>query len=158
MSQNEELITNFYSAFVRKDFQTMAECYHPEATFKDEAFYLKGKEIPAMWRMLIERGTDLKVLFSDIEADEYSGKATWNAWYTFSQSGNKVHNIIQANFTFKEGKILTHHDSFNFYRWSSQSLGIMGKLLGWTSFLRKKVQTGAMDNLAKYISKHPEYQ
>ncbi|MES2519370.1 MAG: nuclear transport factor 2 family protein [Bacteroidota bacterium] len=158
MNTNEQLINKFYGAFIQKDFQTMADCYHPEATFKDEAFDLKGKQIAAMWRMLIERGKDMKVEFSDVKADEKTGSASWQAWYSFSQTGNQVHNIIQASFIFKDGKIINHHDSFDFHSWSSQSLGLMGKLLGWTSFLQKKVQRSAMKSLSKYISQKPEYQ
>lgn len=158
MNAHEQLIHTFYQAFSKKDYQTMAACYHPEATFKDEAFDLKGKQVPAMWRMLCGTGAAMKLDFSDIKADDSQGQAHWEAWYTFSQSGNKVHNIIEAKFTFKEGKIFTHRDTFDFHRWSSQSLGWMGKLLGWTSFLQKKVQDRAMGNLQKYINKHPEYQ
>ena len=48
----------------------MSECYLSEATFKDEAFDLEGgKQIAAMWRMLIERGTDLRIEFSDIQVN-----------------------------------------------------------------------------------------
>ena len=158
MNTNEKLIHTFYEAFKVKDFKTMGECYHPEATFKDEAFDLKGKEVPAMWRMLCGVGASTVVEFSGVEADENTGKAHWEAWYTFSQSGNKVHNVIDATFTFKDGKILTHRDKFSFYRWSSQSLGMIGKLLGWTPFLKKQVRERAMGNLKKFIAKHPEYQ
>ena len=132
----------------------MAECYHPEAKFKDEAFDLKGsKQIGSMWRMLIERGTDLRIEFSNVQANDSSGRASWEAWYTFSSTGNKVHNIINANFTFKENKIFNHRDSFNFHRWASQSLGITGKLLGWTGFLHQKVRTTAMSGLENYMAR-----
>lgn len=154
MHENEQLIHKFYEAFAQKDFNAMAECYHPEATFKDEAFDLKSnKQIAAMWRMLIERGTDLKIQFSDIQANDFTGKAHWEAWYTFSSTGNKVHNIIEAHFTFKNGKILNQRDSFNFYQWSSQSLGITGKLFGWTGFLHQKVRSTAMAGLENYMAR-----
>ena len=154
MNPNQQLIREFYEAFAQKDYHTMAECYHPEATFKDEAFDLKGKkQIGSMWRMLIERGTDLKMEFSNIQANDSTGKAHWEAWYTFSSTGNKVHNIIDAYFTFKEGKIFNHRDSFNFHRWASQSLGITGKLLGWTGFLHQKVRNTAMAGLENYMAR-----
>lgn len=154
MHANEQLVHKFYGAFAQKDFNTMAACYHSEATFKDEAFDLKGnKQISAMWRMLIERGTDLSMKFSNIQANDSAGKAHWEAWYTFSSTGNKVHNIIDARFTFKDGKIWNHRDSFNFYRWSSQSLGITGKLLGWTGYLHQKVRATAMAGLENYMAR-----
>ncbi len=153
MHENEQLINKFYEAFAQKDYHTMAECYHPEAKFKDEAFDLEGKQIGSMWRMLIERGTDLRIAFSNVQASESTGRASWEAWYTFSQTGNSVHNIINANFTFKDGKIFTHRDSFNFHRWASQSLGITGKLLGWTGFLHQKVRATAMAGLENYMAR-----
>lgn len=33
-----ELIEKFYTAFSKKDFRTMAECYHSEIEFKDPVF------------------------------------------------------------------------------------------------------------------------
>jgi hypothetical protein len=154
MHVNEQLIHKFYEAFAQKDFNAMAECYHLEAIFKDEAFDLKGsKQIGAMWQMLIERGTDMRMEFYNIQANDSTGKAHWEAWYTFSTTGNKVHNIINAHFTFKDGKIWNHRDSFNFYRWSSQSLGITGKLLGWTGYLHQKVRATAMAGLENYMAR-----
>ncbi|MFC0184370.1 Ketosteroid isomerase-related protein [Pseudarcicella hirudinis] len=158
MHPNQQLIQNFYEAFARKDYKAMAACYHPEATFKDEVFSLKGKEIAAMWHLLCERGADLELSFSGIEADDNTGKANWEAWYHFSQSGKRVHNVIQSAFTFKDGKILTQRDTFNFYSWMSQALGWMGRLFGWTGFLQNKVKERASENIKRFIRKHTQYQ
>ena len=154
MNPNEQLVNKFYEAFAQKDYHTMAECYHPAATFRDEAFNLVGKkQIGLMWRMLIERGTDLRIAFSKVQANDSTGRASWEAWYTFSSTGNNVHNVIEAHFIFEEGKILKHQDSFDFHRWASQSLGITGKLLGWTDFLHKKVRNTAMVGLENYMAR-----
>lgn len=152
MSTEKELIQAFYSAFQKRDYQTMAQCYHPDATFRDEAFQLKGSDIGAMWHMLCERGTDLEVTFSVSEVD---GKvaAHWEASYTFSQSGRKVHNIVDAEFEFKDSKIIQHIDHFNFWRWSRQALGAPGLLLGWSSMLQNKVGVMANKSLQSFIRK-----
>lgn len=156
---NEQLIRHFYESFQSKDYRSMAACYHPDATFRDEAFDLKnGKEIAAMWHMLCEAGKDLRVEFSGVQANENSGRAHWEAWYTFSRTGRRVHNIIEARFEFRDGKIFRHTDSFSFWRWSRQSLGTTGLLLGWTGFLKNKVRSTAMSGLWKFIEKHAEYQ
>lgn len=145
-----ELITQFYSAFAERNAAGMIAYYHSEVTFSDPAFTdLKGKQAQAMWNMLIERGTDLKIQFSDVT----DNSAHWEAWYTFSSTGRKVHNIIEARFTFRDGLIFTHQDSFNFWRWSSQALGMVGMLGGWTPQVRRKVQQGAMQSLEKYMQK-----
>lgn len=153
MQSNEQVIERFYKAFQQKDYKTMGECYHDEATFTDEAFVnLNAKEVRAMWEMLCVRAKDFRLEFSQIEADGNTGSAHWEAWYLFSQSGNKVHNVIDAAFEFKDGKILKHRDSFDFHRWAGQALGLTGKLLGWTSFLKNKVQTTARQGLDKFMA------
>ena len=153
VSQNKELIETFYIAFQQKDYETMAKCYHPDAYFKDEAFELNGKEIGGMWHMLCERGTDMTMEFS---VSEKTGKITahWEPKYSFSQTGRSVHNIVDAEFEFRDGKIIKHIDRFNFWRWSHQALGAVGLLLGWTPFLRNKVSKMAMGNLKKFMQKN----
>jgi hypothetical protein len=157
MSSNKALIESFYAAFKNKDFKTMAECYHPDAYFRDEAFELKGKQIGAMWHMLCERGADMVLTYSVSEANGLV-TAHWEPKYSFSQTGRFVHNIIDAEFEFKEGKIIRHIDHFDFWRWSRQSLGMPGLLLGWSSFLKKKVSTMANKALTSFIKKHREYE
>ncbi len=156
-SEQLSLVESFYTAFAKKDHETMAACYHPEAEFKDAAFSLHGKEIAAMWHMLCEKGKDMELTFS---VYEQSGQvlAHWEPVYTFGQTGNKVCNIIDATFEFKEGKIFRHHDQFDFWRWSRQAFGTVGVLMGWTSFFQNKVRKGAGQGLAKFIQAHPEYQ
>lgn len=154
MHQNAELIEQFYKSFQNKDAEAMAACYHPNVEFSDEVFPdLKGKRAGDMWRMLCARGADLKVEFRDVVADDTKGTAHWDAWYTFSSTGNKVHNSIDATFEFVDGKIHRHRDKFNFYNWASQALGTAGKLLGWTPIIRKKVQAEAAKNLDQFVSK-----
>ncbi|MCK5702831.1 MAG: nuclear transport factor 2 family protein, partial [Cyclobacteriaceae bacterium] len=70
----------------------------------------------------------------------------WEAYYSFSKTGRKVHNIINAEFEFKDGKIIKHIDNFDLYKWSKQALGIQGLILGWTGFFKKKLhkQTNKM--------------
>lgn len=157
MHPHEQLIETFYRAFSKKDFKAMGACYHPEASFRDEVFYLKGKEIAAMWHMLCTRGKDLEVQHSDVEAADTIGSAHWEAWYTFTQTGKKVHNVIEARFTFRDDKIFKHVDSFSFYRWARQAFGFPGILFGWTPYLRNKVQAAAMGNLRKFMQAYPEY-
>ncbi|PJJ53168.1 nuclear transport factor 2 family protein [Hymenobacter chitinivorans] len=150
MHPHEELLHRFYQSFQRRDHAAMASCYHPEATFDDAAFSLQGADIGLMWRMLIERGKDMQLTYNHIQADDQQGRAVWDAHYSFSQTKRRVHNHINARFTFKDGKILTHHDQFNFWRWSRQALGPIGWLLGWTSFLQSKVRKSAAEGLQQF--------
>ena len=154
MHANAELIRRFYTSFGKRDARGMAACYHPAVRFSDEVFTdLEGARATGMWRMLCERGKDLKIEFRDIEADDSAGHAHWEAWYTFSATGRPVHNRIDASFEFRDGKIIRHQDSFDFWRWARQALGPMGLLLGWTGFVRNRVRSQAAMNLDGFLSK-----
>ena len=151
---SEALINQFYEAFSRKDSQAMAECYHPEIHFSDPVFPdLNGFEAAAMWKMLCLRGKDLELTFSRVKADGDRGSAHWEAHYTFSKTGNKVHNKIDAAFVFKDGKIVDHQDTFNFYAWAGQALGVKGKLLGWLPPVQNAVRAQAAAGLKSFIEK-----
>ncbi|AGC49270.1 hypothetical protein MYSTI_08004 [Myxococcus stipitatus DSM 14675] len=152
MNPHSQLIIDFYSAFQRRDAKAMNACYHPEVEFSDAVFIgLRHGGTTAMWSMLCERGKDLEVSFRDVQADEHTGRAHWDAHYTFSTTGRKVLNRIDAEFEFRDGKIVRHRDHFDFWTWSRQALGPAGLVLGWTPFLRNKVRGQARRSLDKYI-------
>lgn len=154
MHANAQLLTDFYEAFARCDGDAMAAAYAPDATFSDPAFPgLQGEEVGGMWRMLTGQAKDLRIEFRDVQADDAQGSAHWEAWYTFSATGRSVHNIIEARFTFADGRIQEHVDTFDFHRWSRQALGLPGLLLGWTGFLRKKVQSQARKGLERFLGR-----
>ncbi|MGH8442926.1 MAG: nuclear transport factor 2 family protein [Nevskiaceae bacterium] len=156
MSSNEETIRRFYSAFQQRDAATMAACYAPDVQFSDPVFTdLRGERAGAMWKMLCERGKDLKIEFRDVRADATTGSAHWEAWYTFSASGRKVHNIIDATFEFRDGKIVRHTDRFDLHRWAGLALGLPGKLLGWSPLLQNKVRAMAAKGLEDYLRSAP---
>jgi ketosteroid isomerase-like protein len=152
MHPNAELIHRFYTSFQNRDARAMAACYDPAVRFSDEVFVdLDGVHAAGMWQMLCERGKDLKIEFRDITADDAAGSAHWEAWYTFSATGRSVHNKIDARFEFRGGKIIRHRDSFNFWAWSSQALGLTGLLLGWSGFVKKRVRVQAAKSLASFL-------
>lgn len=159
MLESKQLIENFYSNFQQKNWKGMQACYHNEVLFSDPVFRnLKGVEAKAMWHMLTTAGKDLTVSFQNIRADGVIGSCDWDAHYTFSLTGRKVHNIIHAKFEFKDGKIARHIDSFNLWRWSAMALGVSGTLLGWSPLVKSKIRTMADKNLRKFIQEHPEYK
>src|SRR6516225_9743680 len=106
---NAALIARFYDALGRRDAAGVAK----------------------MWTMLCARGKDLTVVASDIAADAETGRAHWVATYTFSATGRRVVNRIDAKFTFRGGRIVRHEDRFDLREWLRQALGFRGALLGW---------------------------
>ncbi|MFT6868470.1 MAG: ketosteroid isomerase-like protein [Cyclobacteriaceae bacterium] len=153
MAQNQSIIQSFYSSFQNKDAKTMCALYHDEASFQDPAFgLLNVDQIRGMWTMLITRGgKDLKLEFEIIREDDTSGEAIWQAWYVFSKTKRPVHNVIKASFEFKDGKIIKHEDQFDFWKWSRMALGTPGILLGWTSYLQKKVSIESHKLLNRFM-------
>lgn len=148
---NAKVLQRFYEAFGRRDAEGMAACYADDVKFSDDVFPdLRGRDAGDMWRMLCEAGKDLRVEASDIAADDASGRARWVAHYTFSATGKKVVNDIQARFVFKDGRIVEHTDRFDFPRWARQALGLPGAVLGWTGWMQKKVQAQAAKGLRRF--------
>ena len=152
MNTQEQLITKFYSAFQQRDWRTMQTCYHEEVIFNDPAFTnLQGKQAKAMWHMLAENAKDFSLVFSQVKATDSEGSCHWEATYSFSRTGRKVVNKIDASFQFKDWLIHRHTDRFDFWKWTRMALGTSGILLGWTPFLQNKVKATAMSGLAKFI-------
>ena len=151
MHENERLIRSLYEALGRRDGEAMAACYAPGASFCDPVFTaLAGDEVGDMWRMLCSRSTRIRVEVANVVADEASGRADWQAWYPFSGTGREVHNLIHAEFRFRDGRIVSHVDEFDLWRWSRQALGAPGLLLGWTPLLRNRVRATASAQLSRF--------
>ena len=155
MKTKSQVVTEFYTAFQHRDAELMAQCYADDVTFQDPAFgKLNGEEAKDMWRMLCGNAKDLKVTFEIMEETEENVKAYWEANYTFSRTGRRVHNKVDATFTFENGLISTHKDQFNLWHWSQQALGTAGFLIGWSGSFRKKFQKETRKMLTQYRSKN----
>lgn len=147
----ESVADRFYNAFARRDHATMAACYAPGAQFSDPVFPdLRGERIGLMWRMLCERGTDLRVEWAPPHARGGVVITEWQAWYTFRATGRPVHNRITASMVVEHGLILRHRDAFPFHRWAAQALGVKGLLLGWAPPVRNAVRREAARSLEKF--------
>ncbi|MBF8151079.1 nuclear transport factor 2 family protein [Winogradskyella sp. F6397] len=152
----ENIIKTFYTALNNCDGPTMASCYHDAIVFEDPAFgILKGERAKAMWLMLCEsqNETNFNVEFSNVNANDNSGSAHWEAHYTFSKTGRKVHNKIDAKFEFKDGLIIKHTDEFDLHKWAKQALGIKGIFFGGMRFFKNKLQSQTNYMLDNYIKK-----
>jgi len=133
----------------------MGACYHPGVIFFDPVFgQLQGEAVTAMWHMLCARARDLEITFTNVQADDATGRARWEARYCFSKTGRPVHNLIQAAFLFREGRIIRHTDTFNFWHWARMALGPVGVLLGWTPILQHAIRKEALRNLQEFMQKH----
>jgi ketosteroid isomerase-like protein len=145
------VIKQFYDAFARHDAEAMVALYHDDVVFHDPVFLeLRGERARGMWRMLVSRATDL-VVEATVGADGLS--AHWEATYTFTATGRKVHNVIDATFELDGGKIRRHTDRFGLWRWARQALGPSGVLLGWSPIVQGPIRRGAAKSLDAYLAK-----
>lgn len=158
MHTNQKLIEDFYSRFAARDAGGMTSCYAEDVEFTDPVFTLRGREVGAMWDMLCKAGKDLVITVSDVHADATQGQARWEACYTFTATGRRVHNRVIATFRFENGRIRSHRDDFSFWRWSAMALGPVGLVLGWSPSLRNRVRRTARHGLEKFIAAHPQYR
>lgn len=141
----------FYAALAARDWQTAGDCYADDARFSDPVFPdLDAAAVRAMWRMLLTRGKDLQVDYEIRDESAQRASVHWIARYTFSQTGRRVVNAIDASLTLRDGRIVRHVDAFDFHRWASQALGSAGSLLGWLPAFRRKLQARAAAGLAQF--------
>ena len=154
MHPHAALLAELYGCLTSKDHQGMAACYHPDATFHDIAFTLRGKKrIHAMWHMIAE--TDLHAAFTVSGADDKIGAADLVDDYTFRDTGRRVHNVIRSEFRFRDGLIVEHQDSCDALKWGMQALGPVKGLLSWLIPTSRRAK--AKTKLEKFVDRHPEY-
>lgn len=150
-----DIAHQFYSAFQRLDAEPMVALYHPEVYFEDPGFGpLHGADAAWMWRMLCANAQDFELRFEVLEQTDTHAKTHWEADYTFSRTGRRVHNRITAEMTIEDGLITRHIDTFNLRTWAGQALGWQGKLLGGTNFFKRKLHQQTNHMLQRYRSKN----
>jgi hypothetical protein len=129
--QTRAALIRFYDALARRDAETMAAMYAPEARFEDAVFRLRGEEIGAMWRSLLGRARDFSVTYTIAQAGPQSGSVEWTARYLFGgRRPRPVVNVILSELRFEDGRIVDQRDQFDFPRWAAQALGAPGRWFG----------------------------
>lgn len=149
-----DVVETFYQAVRNNDHQTISGLYHDTATFEDPVFgKLNSEQVKAMWTMLLERSKgNLTAEHKIRSASEAKIESEMTARYTFGKKKRPVTNSIASTFILKDGLILSQVDRFNFNRWAGMALGIPGKLLGWTPYLKAKVRKQSLQTLAKFMN------
>ena len=145
-AETQAALTRFYEAFARRDGETMATLYAPEATFEDPVFYLTGFDIGKMWVGLLRGAKDFSVQFTVAKASAGTGVVEWTARYLFGGK-RPVANVIVSEIEMKDGLIVRQKDTFDFPRWAAQALGLPGHLFGRTEWLRRSVSKSAAARL-----------
>ena len=160
MHPNAELLQRLFSALDRHDHWAMAACYHPEATFRDIAFDLRGRrQIHSMWHMICEG--DIRVKFKVAHADDHEGRLRLVDTYTFgairlaAKRGRLVRNVVTCQLRFRDGLIIEHRNTCDARAWAKAALGgPIGFFAGRMRFLRS---WKARRNLRDFVEKRSEY-
>jgi ketosteroid isomerase-like protein len=181
MSDNTNAITltSFFEGFRMGDVAAMQLCLHPDVEFRDIGFDLRGREVPAMWDMIVSK--KIEVSYRDLKVEGDTGTAHWECNYEFRKDAESdprpVHNVIDSTFRFEGGLIRTQQDECDFWTWFEQAMGPLGKAahafgviegglehllkrdipLNVEEKLRAKVKETARGKIAAFILKHPEY-
>ena len=75
--------SDFYTAFQERNWAGMNACYCSDIVFSDPAFgELHGDEVRMMWRMLCERGKDLRIEFQ-LKSPPVHPSVVEVHWYSF---------------------------------------------------------------------------
>ena len=157
MDPHVDLVRSFYAAFQRRDHRAMAACYAPDAEFHDPVFTdLAGWRVGAMWRMLCERATDLRIELPSVHAlPPRRSRRTGKPGTPSPRPVGRCTIAWTASFLFRDGKIHRHTDVFDLYAWARQALGMKGLLLGWAPPVQRAIRAQAARALNAYIEKHP---
>ncbi len=154
MHPNEQVIQKFYAAFHARSAADMNANYDLAVVFEDPAFgRLEGQQVFSMWQMLCSRAKDLQVSADNIRADDHAGSAHWEAKYLFGPNRRPVHNVVEANFVFRDGKIIGHSDTFSMWTWSAMAIGLAGTILGWSPFFKSAIQKSTRRQLNEFMQK-----
>jgi ketosteroid isomerase-like protein len=156
MNNDERLIEKFFTAFQKLDYTTMNACYSDDVAFYDPMFeLLRGNEAKSMWEMLCKGSKNFSLTFDSIKnlEDGYY-TCNWCATYNFSKTGRRVVNQIKAHMKIENGFITEHSDAWSIHKWSTQALGLSGKLLGWAGFFRRRLKNTAKRNLLNFMEKN----
>lgn len=152
----EEKIRSFYKAFDRRDYKSMNAIYADKASFRDEIFELQGKQVLALWYMMVSKDNNLKVTCNQVEVKAHKVTAHWTMAYNFTVTGRPIINNVVSVFEFEGGKVVKQTDSYDFWEWTKQAFGVLGWVLGWSFYARYIVRKQALKSLKVYMQSKTE--
>ena len=174
-----QTLSRYFECFRKGDYHGMQACLHPDVTFSDIGFDLRGREVAAMWHMIVSHG--IRVTVGDVSVTGETGTAHWECDYEFRQDEGAdprpVHNVIDSTFRFEDGLIREQHDDCDFWRWFEQAVGPIGKGAHLVDVLedkveqllkrdlpldveqkvRAKVKRTAREKIDRFITEHRDY-
>ena len=133
------LLARFFGALAARDTARLANCYHPLVTYSSPVFPdLRGVLPVAMWRLALERATDLRVDWDVAFADPRKAQVKWTGRWLDGTSERRL--AVASTLSIWDGRIVRHVDEFRFPAFAAQAVGLPGRLLGWHGPWRRRLQ------------------
>ncbi len=143
MSNQLELVKDYYQALNNGDYKKLSKLYHKKASYNDPIFSFQGKEILALWYTSTRPEMNMKAVIHAIEEEKDVVKTEWTVSYTIPTLKKRISLNEIGVFRFEENKIIAHSDDYSFYDWCKQAFGLIGVVFGWSNWLKQKVQRQA---------------
>jgi len=131
------LLLKFFKAVQTQDVKAIGECYHNDIEYYEPAYgKMTGPRALGYWSFFFSQVKEMQCEYDGLKINGDKGTLHIEEWYTWSATGHAVHNLVDCEFDFKDGKIFRHIDNYNLNAWAFQSLG--AKYLGWTKKTREQ--------------------
>lgn len=133
MHPNKQLLNHFYTAIQNNDVDALADCYHEDVQYSDDILEdLYGDDARAMLNWFVSTREKARLLgYRILEATDTEGRARWEIEYRSARTGRLIHREIDSEFHFQDGKIIWHHDYFDWGRWARRAFGPRGTFVSW---------------------------
>lgn len=145
MHPNKQLLINFFTAIQNNNVDALSDCYHDELHYSDDILDdLYGDDARAMLNWFVSTREQARMLgFRILDVTDRRGRARWEIEYRSARSGRLINREIESEFQFEDGKIIYHHDYFDWGRWARRTFGPYGTHVSWAPTrdrVRRKVR------------------
>lgn len=151
MSKKIEIVKEFYEALNKRDYKIVNGLYHSEAKYRDEIFDFNGIEIHALWYNATLPEMDISVKLESIREEGDKVITEWEMRYTLDIIKRRINLKEKGVFEFKDEKIYRHTDTYDFWAWCTQAFGAIGRVMGWSNWLRNRVRNQARKSVLTHL-------
>lgn len=151
MSIHVNIVKEFYEALSTGDFHAIQSFYSPEATYQDEIVTLKGNEVFSHWFMMCREDFKTKAELIEIKENQNIVTTKWTIDYLLVPTGRRIFLEEEGYFYFNDGVIAAHRDKFDIYSFTKQGFGMLGYLIGWTSWAQNRLRKQAKKTILTHI-------
>jgi hypothetical protein len=152
MQENLKIIETFFSAFSKRDFDTMKSLCKSSIIYYDPLYgFLYDGDLFLMWE---ERYHNNHFNFTSNEIkDEGDGYYTIKIQIEYFYE-KKLQQHLKAFIRIENGFISEYSHGFSVHELCKQIYGIVGRLLGWNRLFQQRLKNDARRRLLAYKSNH----